>query len=111
MEVIVKSFIGIFCLLLLTVTGIGITSASVASRNADSFLSSCVERMEASHYAKNVVEACQADAKTQNYDLQVEWSTRAGKERAAYGNVALTYVYGMPFFDLENTRVLHAELW
>ena len=53
----------------------------------------------------------EVNKKRSNYDLQVEWSTPAGKERAAYGNVALTYVYGMPFFDLENTRVIHAELW
>ena len=38
MEVIIKSFIGVFCLMLLTVTGIGITATSVSARNANAFL-------------------------------------------------------------------------
>ncbi len=45
MEVIIKSFIGVFCLMLLTVTGIGITATSVSARNANAFLTASAERI------------------------------------------------------------------
>ncbi len=111
MEVIIKSFIGIFCLMLLTVTGIGITATSVSARNANAFLTASAERIEAAHFAKNVIEACQADAEEMDYGLSVEVYRPGESKQAAYGSLALTYAYGIPFFNLENSRTIQADLW
>lgn len=98
MEVIIKSFIGIFCLMLLTVTGIGITATSVSARNANAFLTASAERIEAAHFAEDVIEACQADAREMDYDLSVEVYRPGGSKQAAYGSMTLTYDYGISFF-------------
>ena len=111
MEVIIKSFIGVFCLMLLTVTGIGITSTSVSARNANAFLTASAERIETAHFAEDVIEACQADAREMDYDLSVEVYRPGGSKQAAYGSMTLTYDYGISFFDLENTRRIAVDLW
>ena len=111
MEVIIKSFIGIFCLMLLTVTGVGITATSVSARNANAFLTASAERIEAAHFAKDVIETCQEDAKEMGYDLNVDVYRPGESKQAAYGRMVLTYDYGISFFGLENTRRIAVDLW
>ena len=111
MEVIIKSFIGVFCLMLLTVTGIGITATSVSARNANAFLTASAERISAAIFEEFVIEACQAVELEMDYDICVDVSRPGGSKQAAYGSMTLTYDYGISFFDLENTRRIAVDLW
>lgn len=110
MDVIIKSFIGIFCMLLVVSMGMGITGMAVAIRNADTFASTCVQRIEASNGAQSVVAACKKDAADYGYELEVTMHQAPESTRATYGNMTLTYHYGLAFLGIERTRSIVADL-
>ena len=53
--------------------------------------------IEAAHFAEDVIEACQVDAREMDYDLSVEVYRPGESKQAAYGSMTLTYDYGISF--------------
>ncbi len=111
METIIKSFVGIICLLFLTVTGIGITYSAITSRNANLFMEDCVDKIEASHYASGVISACCEDAKNNGYEMNVSVYNPKNSKYVSYGNLLLTYPYGIQILGIENKRTIGCDLW
>lgn len=110
MEVVVKSFWGIFCLMLLTVTGLGLAESVVTERSADTFAAGCQQRIEASCCSSEVIEACIRDAEKQSYNLEVEvYGLEEGNARD-YGVMTMRYDCGIPFMGLKRERVICADL-
>ena len=108
MESIFKSFLGIFFLLMLSCTGIGLVEASIDARGADSFLSSAVSQIEAAHYSRNVISDCQTDALSRGYRLEVDLSENDVGEYC--GVAQLTYVYHVPLLGLSQTHVARENI-
>lgn len=113
MEQIIKTYLGIFLILLLTVTGIGIVAAEVEVTRAREFKSDVIIEMENSNYNVNVLNACMEQAGAIGYDLKV---TLYGKDGTSvdytpgvtlpdggitFAEVVLDYSYRTgPFGDL-----------
>lgn len=102
MESIFKGFLGIFFLMIISCTGIGVIEASIEARNADSFLSESVSSIEAGHYNRQVISACMADAISRGYLLDVDISGNDAGE--CCGRARLSYHYRVPILGLQQTH-------
>lgn len=71
MEQIIKTYLGMFLILLMTVTGIGIVAAEVEVTRAREFKSDVIIELENSNYNVNVLNACIQQAREIGYDLSV----------------------------------------
>ena len=84
-------------MLMLGVGGISFIAASLASRNADTFLLYEAEIIRDWGYDEDIIKECKSDAKKQGYTLSIIRNGDEG-EASPYGMVALEYpVYLMPF--------------
>ena len=108
MESIFKGFLGIFFLLILSFTGIGLIEASLYARLADSYLSKTVSRIEASHFSQKVKTACIEDAKKRGYKLELKLSKNDADEY--YGTAYLEYVYEVPMLGLSQKNIATEEI-
>lgn len=97
MDTIVKSFTGLFFLLMLTALGLSLSSSAAASRAADRYASTCKSRIEAAHLAEDVIRECAAEAETKGYLLEVAVTGRAADGRK-YGVLELYYNAPVTFF-------------
>lgn len=71
MKEVFESFLGIFFLLLLMVTGMSVISASITAKNADANLSAYVAEIEESNFSKSVMEAVFEDAADRGYRMKM----------------------------------------
>lgn len=71
MEQIIKTYLGLFMILLMTVTGIGIVAAEMEVTRAREFKSDVIVELENSDYNVNVLDACMDQAEEIGYDLAV----------------------------------------
>ncbi len=102
MESIFKGFLGIFFLMVISFTGIGVIEASIEARNADTFLSESVSSIEAGHYNRQVISACMTDADSRGYQLDVEIVGNDVGE--CCGRARLLYQYRVPVLGLRQTH-------
>ena len=108
MESIFKSFLGIFFLLMLCCTGIGLVEASIEARGADSYLSRVVSQIEAGHYSSRVISDCKTDATSRGYELKVDIHKNDTGE--CCGIASLTYRYNVPLLGLSQKHVALADI-
>lgn len=108
MESIFKGFLGMFFLLVLSFTGVGLIEASFDARKADSFLSESVGMIEAGHYRKTVVDACKSDAKSRGYELDVD--VVENEQGECFGKATLSYCYRVPILGLEQEHEVVADI-
>lgn len=71
MEQMIKTYLGIFLIMMMTVIGIGIVSAEVEITRARDFKSDLIVEMENSDYNVNVLNACMKQAKEIGYGLEI----------------------------------------
>lgn len=97
MDTIIKSFTGLFFLLLLTALGLSLSSAAAASRAADRYAASVKSRIEAAHLADDVIRECAEEAEGRGYFLEVFVTGRSPDGRR-YGVLSLHYNAPVAFF-------------
>ena len=110
MEIVVKAFTGIFFLTALTFLGIGIISASMDGRNADSFAADCVTKIENSNYASSVIDECKKDAARRRYQLDVTVYPKQGDISDKYGALMLEYYYQIPILGIDDMHYIYSDL-
>lgn len=108
MESIFKGFLGMFFLLILSFTGVGLIEASIDARKADSFLSEAVELIEAGHYRDAVIDACASDAKSRGYELDIDIVENERGE--CFGTAKLSYSYRVPLLGLSQEHMAVADI-
>ncbi len=108
MDSIFKSFLGVFFLVILSCTGIGLLEASIEARGADSYLSRVVSQVEAGHYSEQVIKAAKSDARARGYELEIELDENDRGE--CCGIARLTYVYRVPLLGLSQSHVACADI-
>lgn len=93
---IMKTFLGIFFLMLLALLGTGIVSAQMDSAHARDYKEMVVAELENSGCSRQVVEACVKQAKQDGYELSVSLYEE-GNARSA--GVCLCYEYRIPLLQ------------
>lgn len=71
MEQVIKTYLGIFLMMLLSTVGIGIVAAEAQICQARNFKSDVVVELENSNYNREVINACIKQADELGYQLQV----------------------------------------
>lgn len=107
METVIKSFTGIFFLVVLTCLGVSIIGSSIRSTKASEALLSYVSRIENSNYSREVIESCQSDAKEQFGEngqeaLEVVSVPQKGHSYPSYGRATLNYTYRIPLIGYDS---------
>ena len=102
METVIKSFAGMMFMILLASLGIGLIGSGICAKNADSFLSYVIDRVENSDYAASVINECSALAADRGYslDMQIYGSTEK------YGEAELTYSYNIPIIGINEEHTI-----
>ena len=100
MEQIIKAFIGIFFLLILTFGGIGITSAAIDASNAEEFVADAAQIVEASNFSPAVMENLKEVAKEYGYiDLNFQETDVDGDGETDLVSLDLTYRYSIKLLN------------
>ena len=110
MDTIFKTFAGIFFLMVLMVAGLSLFVASVDAANADSYATSLTNRIRASYFDREVIEACKKEAKGKSYGLDVDVYTDE-KTGECYGITDVSYVYRVPVFGISHTFHVTSEMY
>lgn len=110
MEAILKSFFGIFFILLLASVGVGLISSSIDARNADLYLANCVTQIQNSNFASSVISECKRNALEEGYVLTVNTASSANDTTKKYARLDLKYNYSIPVIGLERKHTLTADI-
>lgn len=115
METIIKSFTGIFFLLLISFTGVSIIASSIRSTKADEALLAYVSRIENSNFSEDVISACKKDAKEQFGEngkeaLEVKAYHQKGHSYTSYGRATLNYTYRIPMIGYEKKHSISSVI-
>lgn len=109
MESIIKSFLGVFFILLVSSLGISLMSASIFSREVNSFASDSEYRIENSHFSNSVIEELKSEAEKRNCTLTVEKNVSDGDGRT-YGRMTLEYPYEIKILGINTTKKIERDL-
>jgi hypothetical protein len=97
---VIKSYLGIFFLMVTGMVGIGVVTAGIQSANARNYHADVISEIECSNFNESVLAACQQQAQAQGYSLQIktmDYDTMGHVKRA---EVILDYEYAIPVLNL-----------
>lgn len=109
MESVIKSFLGVFFIILITAIGVSLMSTAVYSRKMNSFASDTEYRIENSHFADGVIESTKKDAENLGCTLSVEKDVSSGDGRA-YGRMVIEYPYVIKLLGIKKTKRIERDL-
>lgn len=109
MESVIKSFLGVFFIMLVTVLGISLMSTAIFSRKMNSFASDIEYRVENSHFADGVINELKNEAKANDCTLTIEKNTSSGDGRI-YGKMTLEYPYEIKILGIDKTKKIERDL-
>lgn len=101
---VIKTYLGIFIMMLLLVVGAGIVSAEAEICRARSFKTDVVAELENSHFHPDVIEACTQQAQDMGYELEIRTYGDGGQVEMAAVTLSYTYRIG-PFHTASEHRV------
>lgn len=115
METVIKSFTGIFFLVVLTCLGVSIIGSSIRSTKASEALLSYVSRIENSNYADDVIDSCRSDAQKQFGEegqeaLEVVSMAQEGHSYPSYGRATLNYTYRIPLIGYDTKHSISSVM-
>lgn len=111
MSQVIKSFTGVFFLLLVVLLGTGILSAQMDASNAISYKADLVVELENSNYSAQVMNGCIAQAIENGYGICIKTYTEGGSvcvyttpsagdtTDVVMAEVVLTYPYRIGFLN------------
>ena len=119
MENVIKTFLSMFFIIILMILGIGVVNASIDGRNADSYLSSVVDQIEASNFSTRVIEsqfdntaalsindektAFIGKSKEGGYKMTINVYRSSDNRTVKYGTCSISYNFSIPFLGKVGT--------
>lgn len=97
---IIKTYLGLFFLLLMGLVGIGVVTAGVQSAAARNYHADVISEIECSNYNAGVIAACRQQAQDAGYDLKIKTMTYDADGRVMTAEVILGYDYAIPILNL-----------
>lgn len=93
MDIIIKSFIGTFFLMLISVVSISFLGIDITVNTAERYARDVEKRIEFSSLSPEVIEACVNEARERGYGLYVKIRETGGDngEIRSYGRMELSY--------------------
>ncbi len=102
MSTIIKTYVGIFLLLLSVFAMAGVMSATIDANNARDFHASIMAEIEDSNFAPSVITACQEQAELVGYELLIDSESIVRDEdgKPTLMEVILRYQYRIDFLQV-----------
>ncbi len=102
MSITIKTYVGIFILLLSVFTMAGVMSACIDANNARDFHASVVAEIEDANFAPSVINACKVQAESAGYELLIGSNSVVRDEdgKPTLMEVILRYQYGIDFLEV-----------
>ncbi len=92
---VLKTYLGLFFLLLMGLVGIGVVAAGARSYHAD-----VISEIECSNFNAGVISACKSQAKNKGYELAVANMVYDAEQNQQMAEVILSYDYAIPVLNL-----------
>lgn len=97
---IMKTYLGIFFLLVTGMVGIGVVTAGIQSANARNYHADIISEIECSNFNDAVVASCRQQAKEAGYELQVKTLNYDAMGHVKMAEIILNYRYAIPILNL-----------
>ncbi len=97
---IMKTYLGIFFLLVTGMVGIGVVTAGIQSANARNYHADVISEIECSNFNDAVISSCRQQAKEAGYELVVKTMEYNPQEHTKMAEVILHYEYAIPVLNL-----------
>lgn len=97
---IMKTYLGIFFLLVTGMVGIGVITAGIQSANARNYHADVISEIECSNFNDAVVVSCRQQAQDAGYKLEVKKMVYNAQEHVQIAEVILHYEYAIPVLNL-----------
>lgn len=97
---VLKTYLGLFFLLLMGLVGIGIVAAGMEVAAARDYHADVISEIECSNFNAGVISACKSQAKSKGYDLKVTNMVYDGGLNQQMAEVILSFNYAIPVLDL-----------
>ena len=110
MELIWKIVLSFLTVVVIAVSGVGITMGNLQVVEANQYFEELSGVITASNYSPQVIEECEQEAVENGYELTV---TVRGKEdlgTAVYAEAVFEYKYEIPLFGISDTKVKYRIL-
>ncbi|MEG0805654.1 MAG: hypothetical protein RR364_03385 [Lachnospiraceae bacterium] len=103
MSQIIKSYLGIFLLLLLIFTQAGVLKAGADMAQARHYYENCVAVMEASNLSETVIASMVKEGREKGYQLEVQ---RLWDYKNPIAKVELCYEVAIPFLKVRSEHTI-----
>ena len=106
MSTTVKTYVGMFVLLLAVFAMAGVMSAVIDAGNARDFHASVIAEIEDANFAPGVITACKEQAEAAGYELLIDDTSivRDADGRTTLMEVILRYQYRIDLFHMSGTQ-------
>lgn len=95
---VIKTYLGLFFLLLMGLVGIGVVTAGIQSAAARNYHADVINEIECSNFNDGVIAACKQQAKEAGYKLKIK--TMEYDRHVKTAEVILEYDYAIPVLNL-----------
>jgi len=112
LDIIIKSFIGTFFLMLISIVSISFLGVGLTVNTAERYARDIEKRIEHSSLSPDVIEACVDEAKARGYSLYVKIREIEGEdgERKSYGRMELSYSIRADVLSLDSVLTIKNDL-
>lgn len=104
MGTIAKAFLGIFFLLLVTLTGIQTVMGGTDTTEAQNYHADVITEIECSNFNPQVISTCISQAGQAGYELTITPITYDSSGSHQTAEVVLKYKYGIELLDLSEQK-------
>lgn len=97
---VLKTYLGMFFLLLVGIVGIGVVTAGIQTAAARNYHADVISEIESSNFNEGVIEACRQQAQDAGYGLSVKTMAYDDRGHVQMAEVILEYDYAISVLDL-----------
>lgn len=97
---VLKTYLGLFFLLLMGLVGIGIVAAGIEVSAARDYHADVISEIECSNFNAGVISACKSQAAGRGYELRVADMVYDAQRNQRMAEVVLSFEYAIPILNL-----------
>lgn len=97
---VLKTYLGLFFLLVMGLVGIGIVAAGIEVTAARNYHADVISQVECSNFNAGVISACKNQAKERGYQLEVSELVYDTEENQKMAEIILFFDYSIPVLNL-----------
>jgi len=101
---VIKTYLGMFFLMVTGMVGIGVVTAGIQSANARNYHADVISEIECSNFNEGVLAACKQQAQDDGYELWVRTMSYDAQGHTKRAEVILDYEYAIPVLNLITDR-------